>query len=193
MNSGFTFIDSIQGTGVFVNNGNGNGSFGNPQFNTLYYLSPAADQAASWGMFNCRTATLETGIPIVYLQSLTANFSYNNNTCTVTFSATGGMNAFSGMPYSYTITNPLDNRILTSLGTTNTANAEANLTFDGTTLTVVGNIVAQTLNVQEVTSSREFITGSSVNGSLLTNTHQFTGSVSITGSYPFVSKNSLCE
>ena len=107
MNSGFTYIDSIQGSGVFVNNGNGNGSFGNPQFNTLYYLSPAADQPASWGTFNCRTATVENGIPIIYLQSLTANFNYNNNTCTVTFSATGGMNGFSGMPYNYTITNPL--------------------------------------------------------------------------------------
>ena len=117
MNSGFTYIDSIQGTGVFVNNGNGNGSFGNPQFNTLYYLSPAADQAASWGTFNCRTATVEDGIPVVYLQSLTANFSYNNNTCTVTFSATGGMNAFSGMPYNYTITNPLG--VVAQTGTVN--------------------------------------------------------------------------
>ena len=50
---------------------------------------------------------MENGIPIIYLQSLTANFNYNNNTCTVTFSATGGMNGFSGMPYNYTITNPL--------------------------------------------------------------------------------------
>jgi gliding motility-associated-like protein len=117
MNSGFTYIDSIQGTGVFVNNGNGNGSFGNLQFNTLYYLSPAADQPASWGTFNCRTATVEHGIPVVYLQSLTANFSYNNNTCTVTFSATGGMNAFSGMPYNYTITNPLG--VVAQTGTVN--------------------------------------------------------------------------
>jgi gliding motility-associated-like protein len=126
MNSGFTYIDSIQGNGVFVNNGNGNGSFGNPQFNTLYYLSPAADQAASWGMFNCRTATLETGIPIVYLQSLTANFSYNNNTCTVTFSAAGGMNAFSGMPYSYTITNPLG-----GIAQAGTVNQNQVLTYTG--------------------------------------------------------------
>ena len=107
MNSGFTYVDSLQGNGVFINNGNGSGSFGNPAFNILYYLSPAADQPASWGTFNCSTSTVENGIPIVFLQSLTANFSYNNNTCTVTFSATGGMNAFSGMPYTYSITNPL--------------------------------------------------------------------------------------
>ena len=106
-NSGFTFIDSIQSTTSFVNNGNGSGTFGNPSYNTLYYLSPAADQPVSWGSFDCPTSTLEEGIPIVFLQSLTANFSYNNNTCTVTFSATGGMNGFSGMPYNYSIINPL--------------------------------------------------------------------------------------
>ena len=106
-NSGFTFIDSIQSTTSFVNNGNGSGTFGNPSYNTLYYLSPAADQPVSWGSFDCPTSTLEEGIPIVFLQSLTANFSYDNNTCTVTFSATGGMNGFSGMPYNYSIINPL--------------------------------------------------------------------------------------
>jgi gliding motility-associated-like protein len=107
MNSGFTYIDSIQGSGQFSNTGNGNGTFGNPSFNTVYYLSPAADQPVSWGSFNCLTSTLEDGIPLVFLQSLTANFSYNNNTCTVTFSATGGMNGYTNMPYGYTITNPL--------------------------------------------------------------------------------------
>ena len=49
-------------------------------------------------------------------------------------------------------------------------------------LITTGTITAQTLVVQTVTSSVEFVTGSTRNGSLLANTHQFTGSVSITGS-----------
>jgi hypothetical protein len=49
-------------------------------------------------------------------------------------------------------------------------------------LTTTGTLTAQTLVVQTITSSVDFVTGSSVNGSLLTNTHQFTGSVSITSS-----------
>jgi len=49
-------------------------------------------------------------------------------------------------------------------------------------LTTSGNIVAQTLVVQTVTSSIDYITGSSINGSLMINTHDFTGSVRITGS-----------
>jgi hypothetical protein len=49
-------------------------------------------------------------------------------------------------------------------------------------LTVRGTLTAQTINVQTITSSIEFVTGSTRNGSLLTNTHQFTGSVLMTGS-----------
>ena len=49
-------------------------------------------------------------------------------------------------------------------------------------LTVAGTLTAQTLVVQTVTSSTDFVTGSSRFGTLPTNTHQFTGSVSMTGS-----------
>jgi hypothetical protein len=49
-------------------------------------------------------------------------------------------------------------------------------------LLVTNTITAQTLVVQTITSSVEFVTGSTQFGSLLTNTHQFTGSVTITGS-----------
>jgi hypothetical protein len=48
--------------------------------------------------------------------------------------------------------------------------------------TVRGTLTAQTIVAQTITSSIEFITGSTRNGSLLANTHQFTGSVGITGS-----------
>jgi len=49
-------------------------------------------------------------------------------------------------------------------------------------LTVAGTLTAQTIVVQTITSSVDYITGSSINGSLSTNTHLFTGSVSISGS-----------
>ena len=53
-----------------------------------------------------------------------------------------------------------------------------------TSFTVAGALTAQTLVVQTITSSVSFITGSTRFGSLLTNTHQFTGSLQITGSGP---------
>jgi len=48
--------------------------------------------------------------------------------------------------------------------------------------TVRGTLTAQTIVAQTITSSTDYITGSSRFGSLLSNTHQFTGSVSVTGS-----------
>ena len=49
-------------------------------------------------------------------------------------------------------------------------------------LTTTGTLTAQTLVVQTITSSVDFVTGSSVNGSLSSNIHQFTGSVLMSGS-----------
>jgi fibronectin-binding autotransporter adhesin len=49
-------------------------------------------------------------------------------------------------------------------------------------LTVTGQVVAQTLNVQQVTSSIVYSSGSNVFGNELSNTQQFTGSVGVTGS-----------
>jgi len=49
-------------------------------------------------------------------------------------------------------------------------------------LTATGTITAQTLVVQTITSSVDFVTGSARFGTLSSNTHEFTGSVSISGS-----------
>ena len=48
--------------------------------------------------------------------------------------------------------------------------------------TVRGTLTAQTIVAQVITSSTDFVTGSTRFGSALSNTHAFTGSVSITGS-----------
>jgi len=56
-----------------------------------------------------------------------------------------------------------------------------NTTITGS-LTVTDTITAQRLVVQTITSSTSYITGSTIFGSLSTNTHQFTGSVLVSGS-----------
>jgi hypothetical protein len=48
--------------------------------------------------------------------------------------------------------------------------------------TVASTLTAQTLVVQTITSSVDFVTGSTRFGSILENTHQFTGSMLVTGS-----------
>jgi len=54
--------------------------------------------------------------------------------------------------------------------------------LSGSNALFTGTITAQKLSVQYITSSTEFITGSTKFGTQLTDAHQFTGSVSITGS-----------
>ena len=54
---------------------------------------------------------------------------------------------------------------------------------------VRGTLTAQTIVAQVITSSTEFITGSTKFGSLLSNNHQFTGSVSVTGSLTINGEN----
>ena len=60
-------------------------------------------------------------------------------------------------------------------------NVTGSLTLTGS-LNTIGTITATTLVVQTITSSISAITGSTKFGELSTNTHQFTGSVNITGS-----------
>lgn len=72
----------------------------------------------------------------------------------------------------------------TAIGKT-TANAKLDVngnTVISGSLTVTGSIIAQTLIVQTITSSVDFVTGSTRFGTAVGNTHQFTGSVLITGS-----------
>jgi len=104
-------------------------------------------------------------------------------------------------------TNSGNNRIITSVDSS-TVNGESNLTFDGSTLGVTGNITSTSTIVADgnitskgnivaegdvianryiVSSSVSIITssfssGSTIFGDSMDDTHQFTGSVSITGS-----------
>ena len=76
----------------------------------------------------------------------------------------------------------INNAIVTgSLAVTGNSVLSGSLAISGS-ITTTGNITAQTLIVQTVTSSVSFITGSTRFGSLSSNTHQFTGSVLISGS-----------
>jgi hypothetical protein len=80
-------------------------------------------------------------------------------------SGTTGPSGTSGTSGGFNITNPGDNRILTSLGTANSANAESNLTFDGTRLSVTGSAyISGTSSVLTVVGSSSTSTVFSVQG-----------------------------
>jgi hypothetical protein len=80
------------------------------------------------------STTAFTGTTLVGL----LGFDSNGNLLTTTTGSGGG-----GTPV--TITNNVDNYIITATGTANTINGESNLQFNGTTLSVTGNVTATSI------------------------------------------------
>lgn len=108
----------------------------------------------------------------IYSPLITGSISVNNvNVTNVTnvagFATTSSVNTLIVVTGSY--------------ATTGSNQFNGNQSISGS-ITSNGTITAQTLVVQTVTSSVEFVTGSTKNGSLSSNTHQFTGSVLMSGS-----------
>ncbi len=103
--------------------------------------------------------------------AFTASFADTSTSASYALTASYVLNAISS---SYAIT---ASYALNSISSSYAATASSADDF-----TVRGTLTAQRIVVQTITSSTEYVTGSTIFGSLLSNTHQFTGSVSITGS-----------
>jgi hypothetical protein len=101
-------------------------------------------------------------------------------TLTSSFAAqTASFTAFTASVNSFTASQLVLNGTYATTG----SNTFTGIQTINSNLIVTGSITAQTLVVQTITSSVDFVTGSTRFGSSLsTSTHQFTGSVSITGS-----------
>ena len=99
------------------------------------------------------------------------------------FATTSSVDSLVVKTGSYATTSSVNNlqSVTGSYATTGSNQFNGNQSISGSIVSN-GTITAQTLVVQTVTSSIEFVTGSTRNGSLSSNTHEFTGSVSITGS-----------
>ena len=100
-------------------------------------------------------------------------------TLTSSFAAqTASFTAFTASVNSFTASQLVLNGTYATTG----SNTFAGIQTVNSNLVVTGSITAQTLVVQTITSSVDFVTGSTRFGSTGSNTHVFTGSVSITGS-----------
>jgi len=116
--------------------------------------------------------------------------SYANNATTASYAlnATTGAYANTATSASYALNATTFNGLASSIFATTGSN-----TFIGTqtitgsvlqsgSFTTTGTIIAQTINVQQVTSSIVYSCGSNIFGTNISNTQQLTGSVGITGS-----------
>ena len=130
---------------------------------------------------NTRLSTIES---VTGSYATTSSFgAYSSSINTFTSSATTRLNTIESVTGSYATTSSVNNlqSVTGSYATTGSNQFNGNQSISGS-ITSNGTITAQTLVVQTVTSSIEFVTGSTRNGSLSSNTHQFTGSVLMSGS-----------
>jgi len=97
--------------------------------------------------------------------SISASYSINSTSASYSINSTSASYAFNATSASY------------SLSASNASTASSADDF-----LVRGTLTAQTIIVQTITSSVDFVTGSTHFGTTIDNTHQFTGSVSISGS-----------
>jgi hypothetical protein len=125
------------------------------------------------------------------LQSKTGSYTstssfgaYSSSINTFTSSATTRLNTIESVTGSFASTSSVNNlqSVTGSYATTGSNQFNGNQSISGSIVSN-GTITAQTLVVQTVTSSIEFVTGSTRNGSIAANTHQFTGSVFMSGSH----------
>jgi hypothetical protein len=137
-----------------------------------------------------RTGSYASTSSVNELQSKTGSYTstssfgaYSSSINTFTSSAATRLNTIESVTGSFASTSSVNNlqSVTGSYATTGSNQFNGNQSISGS-ITSNGTITAQTLVVQTVTSSIEFVTGSTKNGSLAENTHEFTGSVSVTGS-----------
>jgi hypothetical protein len=109
--------------------------------------------------------------------ALSASFANNATSASYALSASYGLSS------SYALSASYSNTATSASYANNSSYTEfASTASSADNFLVRGTLTAQTIIAQTITSSTEFITGSTKFGTLLTDTHQFTGSVSITGS-----------
>jgi hypothetical protein len=131
------------------------------------------------GSLNSATSSLQT-----YTSSNDAKISSLYGATSSLFNFSSSVNNATSSLYSFTSSM---NAKTSSFATTGSNTFIGNQTITGSlnisgSINSSGTITAQTLVVQVVTSSQNFITGSTKFGSVTVNTHQFTGSVSASGS-----------
>jgi len=143
------------------------------------------------------TSTLGFTGPLSGTASYSSNADMLDGLDSTVFTQTGSFNTFSSSILTYTgSTNSRLNSLESNTGSYATTGSNTfigtqtisgsifgsgSLTINGC-ITSTGQIVAQTINVQQVTSSIVYSCGSNIFGTNISNTQQLTGSVGITGS-----------
>jgi hypothetical protein len=114
---------------------------------------------------------------IIHNPILTGSFTVNGTDVSSITSSAANLTSLN----AYTASQNILNGTYATTG----SNTFAGIQTVNSNLVVTGSITAQTLVVQTITSSVDFVTGSTRFGSIAANTHVFTGSMSVSGSANF--------
>jgi hypothetical protein len=153
---------------------------------TALNASTASLNAATASLLNY-TSSNNAAISDILLETASFNafsssiLNYTSSTTTAIVDIlleTASINLLTASLLSYTSSQNNRNGTYATTG----SNTFTDIQTVNSNLVVTGSITAQTLIVQTITSSQDFVTGSTKFGSLAINTHQFTGSVIVTGS-----------
>jgi hypothetical protein len=154
-------------------------------YDDRYVLSGSITQTTWDNIANKPAGIVSSSIQIIELGFATTSSVNDLQSVTGSYTSTSSFGAYSSS--INTFTSSAATRLSTiesvtgSFATTGSNQFNGNQSISGS-ITSNGTITAQTLVVQTVTSSVEFVTGSTKNGSLAGNTHEFTGSVLMSGS-----------
>jgi hypothetical protein len=183
----FIVTGSVRSTGGFTGSLFGTSSWAVSSSNSTtasYVLQSISASFASTASFinNLNQNLTITGSLILSSSAPVELFVIGATQFTGSVGSTGGFTGSLFGTASYAVNSLSSSFSTTSLTASSADNfvVRQNLTASNGLFT--GIITAQTLVVQVVTSSTDFVTGSTRFGSQLTDTHQFTGSVTITGS-----------
>jgi len=168
---------------------------------TVFTLTSSFNaQTASFTAFTAsilaQTASLNSFSASILATTASLNL-FSSSVLTFTGSAAtrlGALEAATGSLYSYTSSLNLKTA---SFATTGSNTFIGTQTISGSVLqsgsfTTTGTIIAQTINVQTVTSSVIYSSGSNIFGNLLGDSQKFTGSVFITGSNIIANVGTAC-
>jgi hypothetical protein len=162
---------NIDGTPTVVNSFDGSYPF---------ELGVNITQTSGYSTFSSSIATINSAqnVRLSSLESFTSSYSTGSFTGSFTGSLLGTASTASYIQTAQTASYVLN--AVSSSYATNALNAQT--ASYANNFTVAGTLSAQTIVVQTITSSVDFVTGSTRFGSNTGNTHQFTGSVSVSGS-----------
>jgi hypothetical protein len=169
-------VGNITITGSLTVTGNITGNITGSATNAISASYAAASTSASYAVNATSASYANSATSASYaLNSTSASYAANATSASYAANATSASYAANATSASFSATASYLSNYIPPFPYTGSADISGSLVVNG-------NITAQTLIVQTITSSEDFVTGSTHFGSLVANTHQFTGSVTVSGS-----------